>query len=173
VLNGYETESGDSLLSYQLGNETQGGVSIARNTVYAAIGTTSQPDGKIVALRPGGKPSGGGGGEQPPSGPGGGPGGGGGPVTATIVAGPQNLYYTQRIAAPVSGRLTFANLDTQAHDVVSRATAPDGSPLFRSPLVGTQQTGDVTGFNRAAPGQTYPFFCTIHPGMTGEVLATP
>jgi polyvinyl alcohol dehydrogenase (cytochrome) len=186
ILSGYTTRDGEQVLSHSLPAGSQGGVSIARNTVFAAVGETTRPEGFIVALQPGGRPGGEDpGGEDPPPGdppPGDPPPGDpppdqppseGGPVTSTIVAGPTNSYYTSTVAASRSGSLEFLNLDSNQHDVVSRAAGPDGAPLFRTPLIGNGQRARVEGTGRLTPGETYEFFCTIHPSMTGEVVATP
>lgn len=179
VLNAYDAETGHQLLMKQIPAETQGGTAIARNTVYVAIGTTTQTDGKIVAMRPGGSapeeeepggaPDGGGGGPDDP----GQPGQGGAPATSTIVAGASNQYYTRVTPVSVSGTLNFLNLDSAQHDVTSKDSRPNGQPLFRSRLIGTGETTTVDGSDQLTPGRTYSFFCTVHAGMSGDVLATP
>jgi polyvinyl alcohol dehydrogenase (cytochrome) len=184
VLNAYDADNGNQLLRHELPSETQGGVSIARNTVYASVGNTASAEGFIMALRPGGSagtPGGGDSGNDDPGSGGGGDGGdsgggggsGSGPLTTSIVAAPQNNFITRVVPVSVSGRANFVNLDATAHDVASRAKGPDGRPLFRADVIGTGQTAPVQGTNRLRPGQSYDFLCTIHPGMTGQVVATP
>jgi polyvinyl alcohol dehydrogenase (cytochrome) len=142
-----------------------GGVSVARNSVFAAVGVSGLENGFVVAFRTPTSlvttptpPS------VPPL-----PDGSPGPV---IVAGPgatSSNYATPAMVARVGGPLTFANSDIAQHDVTSVARRPDNSPLFRSPLVGLGQTAAVTGLADTVAGQTYAFYCSIHPGMKGTL----
>jgi plastocyanin len=50
------------------------------------------------------------------------------------------------------------------HDVV----ANDGT--FRSPLAGTGETVPVTGLENVEAGKTYGFYCSLHPGMKGQLI---
>jgi polyvinyl alcohol dehydrogenase (cytochrome) len=148
-----------------------GGVSVARHTVYAAVGTTSLAEGHIVAFRRGGTTDavgdaqetvgellgGGGGGDDPPPAPAG----------ASVVAGPgaaSTSYATPVMITQVGGPLNFTNVDIVQHDVVS----DDG--LFRSDLIGLGQTTPIEGLENVQAGQTYGFFCSIHPGMRGQLI---
>jgi polyvinyl alcohol dehydrogenase (cytochrome) len=139
-----------------------GGVSIARNTVYAAVGIDGLPDGFVVALRPGG----GGGGIQPPALPGiPQPSGAG----ATVVAGPgavATTYATATVTVPRGSTVDFLNLDVPQHDVRSTTAG-----LFASELIGTGQTAPVTGVDRLGPG-SYGFYCSLHPNMKGTLTVT-
>jgi hypothetical protein len=54
--------------------------------------------------------------------------------------------------------------------VTSDAKAPDGSPLFRSALAGLGESKPIEGLDRVVSGQTYGFYCSIHPGMTGQLI---
>ena len=161
-----------------------GGVAIARNTVYAAVGMTGLPDGHVVALRPGG---GGGGGGLPPL-PGG---GGGGPtdqVAPHIVSGAQAQvagYATPAMVASKSaGRVLYTNLDVVRHDVVQdpRTDGVGGPgtdpwckrfkgkcPAFWTPLMGLGETTQLQGLKNVTPGRSYTFYCTLHPGMRGTL----
>jgi polyvinyl alcohol dehydrogenase (cytochrome) len=147
-----------------------GGVSVARNTVYAAVGTTSLAEGHIVAFQRGGTTDavgdaqetvaellgGGGGGDDPPA-----------PAGASVVAGPGAAsmgYATPAMITQVGGPLNFTNLDIVQHDVVS----DDG--LFRSDLIGLGQTTPIEGLENVQAGRTYGFFCSIHPGMRGQLI---
>ena len=47
---------------------------------------------------------------------------------------------------------------------------PDGQPVFRSKLVGLGEVTPIEGLNRVQAGRTYPFFCSIHPGMRGSLV---
>jgi plastocyanin len=69
----------------------------------------------------------------------------------------------------VGGPLSFVNLDTVQHDVVSVDKAPDGAPLFRSKLIGLGESAPVQGLERVKAGQSYEFFCSVHPGMRGTL----
>jgi hypothetical protein len=139
------------------------GVSVARNTVYAAVGISGLPTGFVVAFRRGGGGGGGGGGLPPiPSLPAG----------ATVLAGPtsySSTYYTP-IAVVRAGaeRLSFTNLDLQRHDVDHKT---NGTPLFESDLASLGQTVPVRFHAHLQSGKTYPFFCTLHRGMFGTIVA--
>jgi polyvinyl alcohol dehydrogenase (cytochrome) len=173
-LDAYEARSGVPLLHRPIaaGSATGsdpvvswGGVSIARNTVYAAVGISGLPDGFIVAFRPGAT-----GGGAPPGvpelpGPPGAPGGGG----ARVIAGPgavATTYATANVSIPQGGSLTFTNLDVPQHDVL----ADDGS--FTTPLIGPGQSAPVAGVEALAPG-AYSFYCSLHRNMTGTLTVTP
>jgi len=142
-----------------------GGVSIARNTIYAAIGITALPTGFIVAFKPGGGEMGGGGG-----------GGGGLPPPPSIgagmtaYAGPgsySTTYWTPIVLVQAgSEKLQFTNLDLQRHNIVSKTGG-----LFDSDLAGLGQTVPVRFHTHLQAGMTYQFYCTLHPGMFGSIVA--
>jgi len=137
-----------------------GGVSIARNTVYVAVGITGLPDGFIVAFRPGGlgnAPSP----PPPPTIP-----GAPKPPTATntVIAGPgavATTYATSTVTIQHGQSLSFTNLDVPQHDVQGNG--------FGSQLISTGQSAPVTGADKLAPG-SYPFFCSIHRNMNGTLI---
>lgn len=159
-----------------------GGVSIARNTVYAAIGMTGLPNGSIVAYRPaiGGSTQR----ATASTGSGSGPG-------VSVVSGPEAQeygYLTPQVVVNQGGTLQYANFDVVRHNVVQDVAA-DGfgykgpkrkqpswckqfkkhkCPLFYSKLQGLTQTEDVQGVDNLKPG-TYSFYCTLHPGMKGKL----
>jgi hypothetical protein len=152
-----------------------GGVSVARNKIYAAVGISSLEEGFVVAFRPGnvgdarddvdktvGDVGGGGGGPGP------------GPVAGTaILAGPgaaSTTYATPVMLTRVGGPVSFANFDLPQHDVVSDARAPDGLPLFRSPRSGIGEVVPVNGLDRVQSGRQYGFYCSLHPGMRGTLI---
>jgi outer membrane protein assembly factor BamB len=153
-----------------------GGVSVARNTVYASVGIGSLGDGFVVAFRPGGVNDVAGDAQQTVGGVlggGGGGGGEGGGSGGAIVAGPGAVYTTY--ATPVmtvekGGSLSFVNLDAPQHDVTADEKAPDGTPLFYSRLGGIGEVVPVEGLDRVEPGKSYGFFCSLHPGMRGTLL---
>jgi len=140
-----------------------GGVSVARNTVYAAVGISALSNGFVVAFRPGGHGGGGGGGLPPLPSVGGGP---------TVVAGPGSYtttYWTP-IALVQAGaeKLSFTNFDLQRHDVDQLTSGPQ---LFESDYAGLGQTVHVRFHGHLERGKTYDFYCTLHPGMFGKILA--
>jgi polyvinyl alcohol dehydrogenase (cytochrome) len=158
-----------------------GGVAIARNTIYANTGLGSLPEGHIVALRPGAPQDmpediaetvqgGGGGGDD-----GGGDDGGGGqaPAGGAIVAVPGSTYTTYATPVMVTqpgGPLSFMNFDLPQHDVVADDKGPDGRPLFQSKLSGLGEVAPIEGLERVKSGNTYGFFCSLHPGMRGSLI---
>lgn len=153
-----------------------GGVSIARNTIYAAVGITGLSTGYVVAFREGtalDKASdvtqtlGAGDAPEPP-------GGDDGPIEGTaILTGPlaQNYgYLTPVMVVEKGGRLSYTNGDIVLHDVVAREKAADGRPVFQSRLAGLGETVPVEGLDRVESGRTYEFYCSIHPGMQGQLI---
>jgi polyvinyl alcohol dehydrogenase (cytochrome) len=153
-----------------------GGVSIARNTVYANTGLSSLSEGYIVAYRPGAPQDapedlvegiGGGGGG------GGGEGGGQAAAGGAIVAVPGSTYSTYATPVMVTqpgGPLNFMNMDLPQHDVIADDKGPDGRPLFQSKLSGIGEIAPIEGLDRVKSGQTYGFFCSLHPGMRGSLI---
>jgi polyvinyl alcohol dehydrogenase (cytochrome) len=158
-----------------------GGVSVARNTIYAGVGMTGLPEGFVVAYRPGGAGDvpgdaqetvtglGGGGGDG--GGGGGDEGGGfGGGAVLAVPGSTYTTYATPAMVTSVGGPLSFANFDLPQHDVVSVEKAPGGRALFQSRLAGLGEVVPVDGLDRVKAGQTYEFFCSIHPGMRGNLI---
>jgi plastocyanin len=60
--------------------------------------------------------------------------------------------------------VTWVNRDDIPHTVVSSGQTP--GQLFKSKAL---DTDDKFSFTFAKPG-TYPYFCSLHPKMTGEVV---
>lgn len=145
------------------------GVSVARNTVYGAIGTAVVGGpGYVVAFRPGG---GGGGGGLPPLPPAPGlPG-----VGSTVVAGPGAVYTTYLTPVAVvqasNPKLSFTNLDVAPHDV-DHKPGPGQPALFGNDPIGLGQSAPVNFFGSLQAGTTYDFYCSVHPGMFGTLIAT-
>ena len=136
------------------------GVSVARNTVYAAAGEF------VVAYEVGGGGGGGPGLPGLPSLPGI---GGGIPVVAGPGAAAATYLTPVTLVQADAPSLSFLNLDIAQHDVDHRPAA--GQPkLFDSPLIGTGQTAKVTFTGPLAAG-TYDYYCSIHPNMFGKLLA--
>jgi plastocyanin len=175
-LDGYEANHGVPVLQRPIvaGGQTGsqpvlswGGVSVARGTVYAAVGITSLSDGFVVAFRPGGSEAPSGPGLPVPSPP-------NVPAGTAVVAGPgaqYTTYATPVMVVPVGGPLSFVNNDLPEHDVTAVDRGPDGLPLFHSKLIGIGEVAPVEGLNRLQAGHTYAFYCSIHPGMQGTLIA--
>jgi polyvinyl alcohol dehydrogenase (cytochrome) len=143
-----------------------GGVSVARNTVYAAVGITGLPNGFVVAFRPGGGEGGGPGpGPEPPPLPDG--------VRPTVYAGPGGYLttYLTPIMLVRAGNevLDFTNFDLQRHDVDHIPTS--GPQLFESDLAANNETVQVRFHGHLERGKNYDFYCTLHPGMFGKIVA--
>jgi outer membrane protein assembly factor BamB len=150
-----------------------GGVTVARNTIYAGVGLASLSEGFIVAFRPGKPEDTVGDIPDTLNNLGGGGGGGAVPTGTAIVAGPgatSTGYLTPVMATRVGGPLSFVNLDPVQHDVVSDERQPDGRATFSSKVSGLGEVAPVQGMDKVKAGQTYGFYCSIHPGMRGQLL---
>ncbi len=110
-------------------------------------------------------------------------------ISSQITTVPFNTYAPSTILVSRSLGLTYTNLDTANHDVVAGdARRADGSapwcetfedpedpgaqgcPLFWSELIpgnGTQTP--VRGLKDTTVGESYSFYCSIHPYMTGTI----
>lgn len=117
------------------------------------------------------------------------------PQAATPRAGPIVLagpgawttnYATPGVAAQVGGSLLFVNGDIMRHDVVAYnafgsdsapwcagAYAPGRCPLFWSALMGSGESTPVLGLENLVAGRTYTYYCSIHAGMHGTLVALP
>ena len=160
-----------------------GGVSIARGTIYAAVGMTGLPEGQIIALRP----MAGGGGVPVPD-----PGGlpiPQGDLAPHVVSGPQAQLYGYLTPAMVFskalGKVVFTNLDAVRHDVVQdvrkdgaassgkdpwcKQFATGKCPVFWTPLLGLGESAELQGLTNTTTGKTYSFYCSLHPGMRGSL----
>jgi plastocyanin len=84
---------------------------------------------------------------------------------ATPSAGPRieitkHMFSLPTVTVSAGATVTWVNHDDDAHTVVSTTA------LFRSPGL---DTDDTYSYRFTAPG-TYPYFCTLHPLMTGTVI---
>jgi outer membrane protein assembly factor BamB len=152
-----------------------GGVSIARNTVFASIGVLGLADGFVVAFRPGGasdiatdlqETDLGGGGD------GGGGGGPGVPAGPSVLSGPgaASTGYATPVVISFSGsKVSYTNVDNVLHDVTATDKGGDGRPLFQSKLIGLGESAPVDGTEKLAAGKSYGFYCSVHPGMKGTI----
>jgi plastocyanin len=66
------------------------------------------------------------------------------------------------LTVPVGTNVTWANRDDIPHTVVST----DDPKAFKSKVLDTDEKFSFT-FSKAG---TYPYFCSIHPKMTGKVV---
>lgn len=110
-----------------------------------------------------------------------------GPVVVSGAAGQFYGYLTPVMTVEVGGELTYANFDIVQHDVV-HDVEEDGvankkkdkwcrnfdkgeCPLFWSARAGLGDVVPVEGLQNLKSGQVYTFFCTLHPGMKGRLVA--
>jgi plastocyanin len=109
-----------------------------------------------------------------------------------VLSGPGGQFYgylTPVVVVEKKGKLAYSNADILQHDVVHDARA-DGvygpskkrwckafrkgkCPVFWSKRAGLGQTVPVLGLGAVKAGQTYTFFCTLHPGMKGTLVVAP
>lgn len=177
ALAGFDTSNGSELLSYSLSNKTQtggdtvmtyAGTTVARHTVYAATGMQGNPNGFVIAFRPGGT------GSPPPDTRPAPPGSAekdSGDSSPFVLAGPgaQSVGYATPVASTSKGsKFAFRNFDTAAHNVTARTRASNGNPIFDSDTIALGGVTAVRGVEKLDVGQ-YEFFCTIHPNMTGTL----
>lgn len=147
------------------------GPAVARHAVYAPAG------GSVSAFRAGGTPV-----VRPPTAPTVGP----LPADPVIVSGPGSQftgYATPAVVVPQGNGATYVNGDAIAHDVQADGVfgsdtnpwcAPNGfalghCPAFWTPVIGLGKSVPVQGVLGLTPG-TYPFTCSIHPGMKGSLI---
>jgi len=142
------------------------GFAVARNTVF--VSSKSNSTSTLFAYKLGATGGGGGGGGPEPPQPPGAPDAGG-----QVVSGPGAAnygYLTPVATGAVGGSLSYTNADISRHDVVADDKGADGRPLFSSALAGTGETVAVSGLDRVESGTTYPFHCSLHPGMHGQLV---
>jgi plastocyanin len=89
----------------------------------------------------------------------------------TISARPPNQFGSPVTTIDQGEKITFRNMDIAGHDVTSNGAGDDGKPLFRSDLVSPGSSGPVAGTEYLVTG-TYPFFCSVHPGMEATLEVT-
>jgi plastocyanin len=82
------------------------------------------------------------------------------PATATEVKIDNFVFGPAAITVPVGTTVTWINRDDIPHTVVST------EKLFKSKVL---DTDDKFSFTFTKPGE-YPYFCSIHPKMTGKVV---
>jgi len=84
------------------------------------------------------------------------------PVTVSIVPGARtmttNAYSPNPLTVPRGTTVTWVNNDTSTHNAAS-------NNVFNTPFIAPGGRESVT-FQNAG---TFPYFCTIHPGMVGTL----
>lgn len=113
------------------------------------------------------------------------------PASAVVAAaGPGGFaagFATPVVIAPAATGVTFVNGDIQPHNVIANEdffTKKDAKkvewcksypktkcPVFWSDTVAVGEFTSVLGIENLTSGQQYSFFCSIHPGMTGTLIA--
>jgi plastocyanin len=89
----------------------------------------------------------------------------------TITAIPPNQFASSVTTIDQGEKVSFMNFDIAGHDVSAKDRGPDRQPLFSSELVGPFGSAPVTGTEYLTSG-TYPFVCTVHPGMEATLEVT-
>ena len=89
----------------------------------------------------------------------------------TISTRPVNSFSASLTTIDQGEKVTLQNMDVAGHDVVSEKAGDDSKPLFRSDIVAPGSSGPVVGTEYLTTG-TYPFFCSIHPGMESTLEVT-
>jgi predicted secreted protein with PEFG-CTERM motif len=80
----------------------------------------------------------------------------------------KECYIPYQVTIDPGGEVTWSNDDTAAHTVTSGTAAGGPDDYFDSSLFMAGTTFSVK-FDDYEPG-TYPYFCMVHPWMTGEVI---
>lgn len=113
------------------------------------------------------------------------------PADAIVVfSGPGGFIvgYTPPVAVtPVGGPLEYINGDIQPHNVIAyedflpkkaakktpwcKGYGPTKCPIFWSRTVPLGGTTTVEGLDNLTSGSQYVFFCSVHPGMKGTLVA--
>ena len=120
-------------------------------------------------------------------------------ATPVAVSGPAAKFWgyaTPAVIVEKGGDLTYSNVDFERHDFVhdvesdgfgthkkmpwcKKAKGADGHhhdhgagcPVFWSKQIGLGETTEVLGLENLEPGTIYTFFCTLHHGMKGTLIA--
>ena len=88
-------------------------------------------------------------------------------VVATPPQGTVLGFAPPRVVLTKGSTLTFVNGDSTTHDVTATATR-SGTPLFRADYTNGGASSEVKGVKNL-PAGTYPFVCSLHSNMTGEL----
>ncbi len=85
------------------------------------------------------------------------------PPTAPNAINIDNFAFSPKVLTVAAGtKVTWTNKDDEPHTVVNAGSPP----AFKSAAL---DGGDSFSFTFTQPG-TYPYFCSIHPFMTGTVV---
>jgi plastocyanin len=74
-------------------------------------------------------------------------------------------YRPATLMFPAGVTTTWTNTDSVSHTVTDSSASPTFDSLNIAP-------GDTYVFTFTTPG-TFPYHCSIHPGMTGTITVTP
>jgi plastocyanin len=72
-----------------------------------------------------------------------------------------HAFSPKSITIPVGGKITWINRDSAAHTITAVGIEPKKSPVLKQ--------GQSVSDTFSNPG-TFPYFCSIHPDMTGTVI---
>jgi plastocyanin len=86
-----------------------------------------------------------------------------------VVAAYSGGYLVGEIYLVEGDTLTLVNGDTTLDHDLRSIDFVGGSPLFSSAIIKAGQTSDVAGVSALAPGSDYPFACSIHEYMRGNI----
>jgi plastocyanin len=92
-------------------------------------------------------------------------------ATATIGTGVGNTFSASDFAIDQGDSVIFSNTDDRPHNIKSFSLFGGGF-LFDSETLGQGVSGPVDGVEYLASG-TYPFFCSLHPGMEADLTVGP
>ena len=109
---------------------------------------------------------------------------------AVAAAGPGSYaagFLTPVVVVPPDDGLTFANADIAPHNLIATdafvpkkkakkvkwCSAYDKGqcPLFWSETITAGQSTEVLGLEAVESGKQYAFYCSLHPGMKGTLVA--
>ena len=90
-------------------------------------------------------------------------------ATETITSSPTCCQFSKSNFAIDAGQVAnFSNTGDTSHDVTAITNGPDGQKLFESETIPAGANSPTVGTQYLTPGP-YPFFCSIHPEMTGQL----
>ncbi len=108
-------------------------------------------------------------------------------VAATAPGSSVAGYATRAVVAPVGGPVTFFNGDVVDHTLTAfnsylpkraarkaswcRGYSLRRCPLFTTGSVNSGESAEVQGLEHVKPGRQYEFYCQIHSGMRGTLVA--
>ncbi len=84
----------------------------------------------------------------------------------------RNQFFPAEITVFEGDTAFLTNADLERHDLTALDTGENGQPLFRSATIGPGQRAEVVGV-ASLTESVYPFFCTVHEWMTGNITVLP